>query len=163
MVDRLGDLQRCVEEVRALHNKLILVIGLPGCGKTALAAEFAARNGVERIAVGAELGSRIATVPRRQRAIGAGETMRQLLDDSGSADLAVLDDIELLFDQSLQLDPLALLKHLARSRCVVAVWPGELRDGRLRYAELGHPEFRDYSLDGIVPFAMEAIQQGAST
>jgi len=158
MVDRLGDLQRCVEEVRALHNKLILVLGPPGCGKTALVAEFAGRNGIERISVGADLGSRMAEVPRRQRPIGAGEAMRQLLDASGTEKLAVLDDIELLFDQLLKLDPLALLKHAARSRCVVAVWPGELRDGRLRYAELGHPEFRDYSLDGIVPFAMDVIQ-----
>ena len=33
---------------------------------------------------------------------------------------------------------------------VVAVWPGELRGDRLIYAEMNHPEHRDYSRDGVV-------------
>jgi hypothetical protein len=53
-------------------------------------------------------------------------------------------NIELLFDRSLQLDPLDLLKRHAHAKRVVAVWPGELqgdtRTGRLTYADMGHPE-----------------------
>lgn len=152
------DLQRHVREVRALHNKLILVTGRPGCGKTALVTALAERCGVERVNVGAELSSRLVAVPRRGRAIEAGATTRKLLDESKRAGLCVLDDIEVLFDASLKLDPLVLLKRAARSICVVAVWPGELRGGRLRYAEQGHPEHRDYTLDGVVPFEMEPVQ-----
>jgi predicted AAA+ superfamily ATPase len=32
----------------------------------------------------------------------------------------------------------------------VAVWPGELRGDRLVYADMSHPEHRDYSRDGVV-------------
>ena len=69
--------------------------------------------------------------------------------------MLLLDNIELLFDRTLQLDPLDLLKRHAHARRVVAVWPGELRDGRLTYAEMGHPEHQDYGLDGLVPFEIQ--------
>jgi hypothetical protein len=39
---------------------------------------------------------------------------------------------------------------LAHSKRVVAVWPGELRGDRLVYADMSHPEHRDYSRDGVV-------------
>jgi hypothetical protein len=32
-----------------------------------------------------------------------------------------------------------------------------LREGRLTYAELGHPEHQDYGLDGLVPFEIESV------
>jgi hypothetical protein len=37
----------------------------------------------------------------------------------------------------------------------VAVWPGELRDGRLTYADMGHSEHRDYATDGLVALEMQ--------
>jgi hypothetical protein len=83
--------------------------------------------------------------------------MRELADEYASGDLVLLDNIELLFDQSLRLDPLDLLKRHAHARRVVSVWPGELRDGRLSYAEMGHPEYQDYGLEGVVPFEIETI------
>ncbi|WP_245754405.1 BREX-3 system P-loop-containing protein BrxF [Candidatus Accumulibacter aalborgensis] len=54
---------------------------------------------------------------------------------------------------------MTLLKRHAHSKRVVAVWPGELRDdgktGRLTYAEMGHPEHRDYATDGLVTVEMQ--------
>lgn len=82
--------------------------------------------------------------------------LRDLGDEHAKGDLLLLDNLELLFDPSLQLDPLDVLKRHAHARRVVAVWPGQLRDGRLSYAELGHPEYREYGLNGLVPFEIEA-------
>lgn len=50
----------------------------------------------------------------------------------------------------LQINPLELIKRLAHSKRVVAVWPGELRGNRLSYAEMTHPEYRDYDANGVV-------------
>ena len=105
----------------------------------------------------ATLGNRLAALPQRQRALQANVALRELADEYASGDLLLLDNIELLFDQSLKLDPLDLLKRHAHARRVVAVWPGELRDGRLIYAEMGHPEYQDYGLDGLVPFEIETV------
>lgn len=153
-------LDRLVDEIAALHSKLILLVGHPGCGKTALLAELANRRGAKVMNVGAALGKRLAKLPLRQRALHAVVVMRELADEYTSGDLLLLDNLELLFEQSLKLDPLDLLKRLAHARRVVAVWPGEIRDGRLIYAEMGHPEYQNYSLEGLVLFESENFGEG---
>jgi hypothetical protein len=156
----LTRLDRLVDDIAALHSKLILLVGRPGCGKTALMAELANRRAARVMNVGAALGKRLAVLPRRQRAIQAFGVMRELADEYASGDLLLLDNIELLFDRSLKLDPLDLLKRHARAYRVVAVWPGDLRDGHLIYAEMGHPEYRDYGIEGLVPFESESFGEG---
>jgi hypothetical protein len=105
------------------------------------------------------LGRRLAKLPQRQRQLQAGRLLREVADAHAHGDLLLIDNIELLFDASLALNPLDLLKRQAHARRVVAVWPGEHRQGssgpRLTYAETGHPEHRDYSLDGVVPFFIQ--------
>lgn len=155
MVQMLGKLAQIVDEVGALHSKLILLIGQPGSGKTAILAELANQRDMKVMNIGATLGSRLAAIPQRQRALQTNVILRELADEYANADLLLLDNIELLFDQTLKLDPLDLLKRHAHSRRVVAVWPGELVDGRLTYAQMGHPEYQDYGLDGLVPFEIE--------
>lgn len=151
----LGQLHHLVDEVRSLHSKLILLISQPGSGKTALIAELANQRDMKVMNVGATLGSRLAALPQRQRALQTNVILRELADEYANGDLLLLDNIELLFDQTLRLNPLDLLKRHAHSRRVVAVWPGELIDGRLTYAQMGHPEYQGYGLDGLVPFETE--------
>ena len=150
-----GQLEHLVDEVRSLNSKLILLISQPGSGKTALIAELANRRDMKVMNVGATLGSRLAAIPQRQRALKTSVILRELADEYANGDLLLLDNIELLFDQTLKLDPLDLLKRHAHSRRVVALWPGELVDGRLTYAQMGHPEYQDYGLDGLVSFEIE--------
>lgn len=152
MIERL---ERLIDEVGALHSGLILLIGRPGSGKSSLLAEVGQRRQAPVLIVGSGLAVPLTTRPAKHRALATPELFRELADVSTARGLLLLDNLELLFDRSLQLDPLDLLKHLARSRRVVAVWPGELRDGRLIYAEMGHPEHQDYGLEGLVPFAIQ--------
>jgi hypothetical protein len=109
--------------------------------------------------LGLELGTRLAKLPNKQRRLQAGHLLREIADEHASGDLLLVDNIELLFDASLAINPLDLLKRLAHARRVVAAWPGEQREGstgaRLIYAETSHPEHRDDSLDGVVPFYIQ--------
>ena len=160
MIEKLKHL---VDEVGALQSKLVLLIGPPHSGKTALLHTLAQSKGVTPLNVGAELGGRLASMPQRQRHLQTTTMLRELADQHATGDLLLLDNIELLFDRSLQLDPLDLLKRHAHAKRVVAVWPGELqgelfansRTGRLTYADMGHPEHQDYSLAGVVPFEIQ--------
>lgn len=152
MIDRL---ERLVEEIAALHSKLVLLIGAPGSGQTALLQVLGKNRGATPLNIGAALGSRLAAIPQKQRPLQTSTLLRELADQHAVGDLLLLDNIELLFDRTLQLDPLDLLKRHAHARRVVAVWPGELRDGRLIYAEMGHPEHQNYGLEGLVPFAIQ--------
>lgn len=150
----LARLERLVDDLAALHSKLVLLTGPPGSGKTALLLAFRDRTGASTLNLGAELGRRLAAVPHRERQLQAGRLLREIAKPHCCGDLLLIDNIELLFDASLALNPLDLLKRQAQARRVVAVWPAALRHSgngpRLTYAEMGHPEYRDYGLDGLV-------------
>jgi hypothetical protein len=153
--EMLARLEQLATEIGALQSKLILLVGAPHTGTTALLAAFAGRVDASILNVGSELGRRLAAIPQKQRHLQAGNALRELAEQDTKGDFLLMDNIELLFDTSLQLNPLDLLKRHAHSRRVVAVWPGELRDGRLTYADMGHPEHQDYSLAGVVPFEIQ--------
>ncbi|MCX7100529.1 MAG: BREX-3 system P-loop-containing protein BrxF [Methylobacter sp.] len=145
-------LERLVDEIGSLHSKLILLIGAPGGGKTALLNALATNQHMTPLNIGALLGSRLSAIPCKQRQLQISTILRELADQHASGDLLLVDNIELLFDRTLKLNPLDLLKRHAHARRVVAVWPGEMCNGRLTYAEMGHPENQDYGLDGLIPF-----------
>src|SRR5690606_19231129 len=105
---------------------------------------------IEPLNVGLELGRRLAATPISKRGFSAGELLRDIADKERTDDSLLLDNLELLFEPSLQINPLDLVRRLAHSKRVVAVWPGELRGDRLVYADMSHPEHRDYSCDGMV-------------
>lgn len=149
MIERL---EKLVDDVASLNSKLVLLIGPPRSGKTALLAQLSQRRNVPVLNVGLELGRQLLTVPSTRRHLQAADLMKDLTDEKARQGLLLLDNIELLFDRTLQLNPLNLLKRLAHARCVIAVWPGELRERRLSYATTGHPEYQDYGIDGLVPF-----------
>lgn len=156
----INKLEKIVNELSSLQSKLVLLIGPPHSGKTALLQILATSRGGTPLNVGAELGGRLRGMPQRQRHLQTTTILRELADQHAPRDLLLLDNIELLFDRSLQLDPLDLLKRHAHAKRVVAVWPGVLqgdtRTGRLTYADMGHPEHQDYSIAGVVPFEIQS-------
>ena len=78
----LPKLDRLVDEIAALHSKLVLLIGPPGCGKTKLLGQLAASRAAKVMNVGAELGARLAALPQRQRVLQANVAMRDLADEA---------------------------------------------------------------------------------
>ena len=130
----LAKLERLIGEIGDLNSKLILLVGPSRSGKTQLLRQLSAKLNIEPLNVGLELGRRLAATPNKER----------------TEDPLLLDNLELLFEPGLQINPLDLVRRLAHSKRVVAVWPGELRGDRLVYADMSHPEHRDYSRDGVV-------------
>ncbi len=146
----LAKLERLIGEIGELNSKLILLVGANRDGKTQLLRELGEKINREPLNVGLELGRRLAATPNNQRGFSAGERLREIADKERTDDPLLLDNLELLFEPSLQINPLDLVRRLAHSKRVVAVWPGELRGDRLVYADMSHPEHRDYSRDGVV-------------
>mgnify|MGYP001217519455 FL=1 len=146
----LAELERLIGEIGDLNSKLVLLVGAGRSGKTKLLRELCAKLNIEPLNVGLELGRRLAATPNNKRGFSAGELLREIADKERTDDPLLLDNLELLFEKGLQINPLDLVKRLAHSKRVVAVWPGELRGDRLIYADMSHPEHRDYSRDGVV-------------
>ena len=143
-------LERIIGEIGDLNSKLVLLVGASRSGKTKLLRELGTKLNVEPLNVGLELGRRLTATPINKRGFSAGELLREIADKERTDDPLLLDNLELLFEKGLQINPLDLIKRLAHSQRVVAVWPGELRGDRLIYADMSHPEHRDYSRDGVV-------------
>ena len=144
----LDRLERLVAEVGDLQSKLILLAG--NGGKTKLLRSLGERLQSLPVNVGVKLGQRLAATPVFERGFSANELLRDITVSARSNAPLLLDNLEVLFEPGLQINPLDLVRRLAHSKRVVAVWPGELRGDRLVYADMSHPEHRDYSRDGVV-------------
>jgi len=144
---------QAVNTVESLYYKLVLIVGKPCSGKTAVlntaAADFAA--GV--INTNLELARALLDLTPKQRVLQLPELFAKLV---GRSDKPVfLDNIELIFDQNLKQDPLKLLLQIARAQTMVVAWPGEIRAGKLIYAEANHHEYRSYPLADLVIVQLE--------
>jgi hypothetical protein len=144
----LDKLERLVGEIGDLQSKLILLVG--NGGKTRLLRALGERLDAAPFNVGVKLGHRLAATPVSERGFSTNELLREITDSARGDAPLLLDNLEVLFEPSLKINPLDFIKRLAHLRRVVAVWPGEMRDDRLVYANMGHPEHRDYPRDGIV-------------
>lgn len=151
--------ERLIGEVSDLQSKLILLVG--SSGKTRLLRSVARRLNGAVINVGVELGRRLAATAVIDRGFSTSEFLREITEGVSDDGPLLLDNVEVLFEPSLKINPLNVIKLLAHSRLVVAAWPGEMRSDRLVYAGIGHPENREYSRDGVFVFETAQSQQGA--
>jgi GTPase SAR1 family protein len=71
LIDRLA---RLSAEIASLHSKLILLVGPPHAGKTALLNAFGKRMEAEPLNIGSQLGLRLAGLPQKQRHLEAGNS-----------------------------------------------------------------------------------------
>lgn len=125
------------------RQRLVLLVGSPRSGKTALLQDIASSHDLQLINVNLRLSELLLDLTQQQRAVRAHRLLAELADDT-PGDLLLLDNIELLFGVELKLDPLRLLQGLSRNRTLIASWTGEFIGERLVYAEPSHPEFRRY-------------------
>lgn len=158
-VANLPALERLVGEVNDLQSKLILLVGKSG--KTRILRALARGLNTASLNVGLQLGRRLAAAPIFDRSFLMSELLREVTGDVRNDVPLLLDNLEVLFEPSLKINPLNVIKSLAHSRLVIAAWPGEMRNERLIYASMGHPEHRDYTRDGVVVFETAQTQQGA--
>ena len=131
-----------LQSAEATYYRLILLVGKPGAGKTTALRSVAERLNTSAIDTSLELSARLLELTVRQRALRLPELFAEVTVSGDKA--IVLDNTEIIFDRSLQQDPLRLLQGLSRNHQVIAAWDGLLEDGKLVYAEPGHAEYRQY-------------------
>lgn len=125
------------------YFRLVLLVGPVESGKTARLRTFAESAGCPLVSVSGTAAARLLEFSVRQRKQRVADIVAALVGHDGATVIA-LDDLELLFEPSLAVDPLRLLQSLARNRTIVAAWPGSYADDTLSYADAGHPEHRLY-------------------
>lgn len=138
-----------------LYNRLILVVGTEGKGKTKALQEVADRVDAPLVNINLELSRRLLDLTERQRALQLQRVLDQVVAQP-EGDVVLLDNIEILFDVVLKQDPLRLLQGLSRNRTLVATWGGSIEDGHLVYAESQHPEYRRHAVGDLLVANVEA-------
>jgi hypothetical protein len=142
-------IKRSLQAAGGLYHRLVLLVGETGSGKTSVLRDVAAAFDTSVINVNLALSSELLELTAKQRSLRLPDILHQIADQAGPP--AILDNLEILFDQDLKQDPLRLLQGISRNRAVVATWNGSMHSGRLFYAESGHPEYRSYdSVDALI-------------
>jgi predicted ATPase len=135
-------LKQSLRAAEGLYHRLVLLVGESGSGKTEVLREFAEEIGTEVININLLLSAELLGLSETQRGLHLPEILDKIVDKEPLT--VVFDNIEILFDQRLKQDPLRLLQLMSRNRSVVVAWNGKIEQGRLIYAETGHPEYRQY-------------------
>ena len=132
-----------MKQAAGLYHRLVLLVASSGSGKTAVLQEVVKRTNSPRINLNLELSKRLLELPSRQRVLRVRDLIDGIIDEVGGESV-LLDNIELLFDRTLQQDPLRLLQSISRNRTLVAAWNGTLEGGQLIYATPDHHDYRRY-------------------
>lgn len=144
-----------ITHISELYHRLILVVGLPGSGKTRTLTAVQAQISAPLININLELSRCMLDLTERQWVMQAPHLLEDILQKA-EKDIVILDNLELLFDPVLKQDPLRLLQGLSRKRTIVAAWNGITKNDSLIYAEPGHPEYRRYPLHDLIIEILES-------
>ena len=86
---------------------------------------------------------------QRQRQLQVPRLLRDIIRTAHDQ-AVLLDNLEILFDTSLKLDPLRCLQDVARIEWWLLPGTGAVTAGHLTYATPDHPEYRRYALEDLV-------------
>jgi predicted ATPase len=153
MDDILNRLEKAIQQAANQYYRLVILAGFPGSGKTGMLQAVAKNSGCQLINVNLELSKRMLELTRAQRSRHVERLLKDLIA-AVSGDLVLLDNLEILFDTGLEVEPLRLLQVSSRNRTIVASWSGSYRDGTLTYAEPGHPEFIQFKQTEAIVIAV---------
>ena len=137
------DVMQAIHQAGDLYYRLVLLAGPQSTGKTAILQALAKENRFPLINVNLQLCKGMLELTRNQRTRHVERLFKDVVG-TGAGDVVLLDNLEVLFDPGLEVEPLRLLLNASRNQTLVAAWNGTFRDGTLTYAEPGHPEFAQY-------------------
>jgi predicted AAA+ superfamily ATPase len=132
-----------IEQASELYHRLVLVVAPQGSGKTSVLKKVQQILRTSVVNVNLEVSRQLLELTAKQQALQLPRILEDILRKA-EIEVALLDNIEILFEVSLKQDPLRLLQGLSRNRTIVASWNGEIKDNYLTYASSDHPEYRRY-------------------
>ena len=151
----LDKLKECIVLAKTQYYQLVLLVGESGTGKTGILKKLAEEYNTKIINLNMELSARLLELTEQQRSIKLPGFLAEIAEEYPEP--IIFDNIELLFDKSLKLNPLTLVQEISRNLIVVSSWNGSCHQGNLIYAESSHPEYRKYdNIEVLVVNAVEA-------
>jgi hypothetical protein len=161
---RFPQLLDTIRATQGAYHKLIIIAGGARSGKTHLLKQVAAQLDLPLINLSLLFSQRLLSQNRRQRSLNAEKVAIEVVDEHIKSGLC-LDDIELLFDSTLQMNPLVFLQDISRNRLIVATWNGVVTGGELRFGHTGHPDYFSQTVNGyhVVSVGEDKLQLHSTT
>jgi len=142
MISKVDSAVAALLHPNAYHPCLFLVH--PQIRRLETAAKgLASRDGWYHLSVGRELAAALFSEPAAERAYRAREWVETAISAVAPGPL-LLTEIDLLFEPTLHLDVLALLRQASRTTRLVVAWPGTFENGTLIYAVPEHHHYRTW-------------------
>src|SRR5215217_5621234 len=127
-------IMRLIPQAMHMYHRLVLVVAPLGAGKTAALQEVAQQTGYNCINVSLELSRCMLELTQRQRQLQVSQLLRDIIRTAHNQ-AVLLDNLEILFDVSLKLDPLSARRGTgSNGRCCVEWysnrWPPDICNPR---------------------------------
>jgi len=106
--------------------------------------------------VGEALTPKLLPLLPRERERSVSRLLAEAVRSAGSGPL-LCTQIDLLFEPSLGLDPLALLRGISRQRPLIVIWPGSYSDGVLAYAVPEHSHYRTWARPDLCEYCIQQL------
>jgi hypothetical protein len=100
---------------------------------------FDGNSNIEVVNLNLFLSERLLGVSKNNYPLLVEELLHERVNDKQK--IYLLNYLDILFDPLLKTNPIRLLENLSKSHKIISVWPGRYIDGKLIYAESGHPEY----------------------
>lgn len=147
IIQFIEQINKAISDVSNRYYKLIFVYDYRD-GKSV--KKFAETHSLPYINVNIEISQLLQDIPMDRRSFRITEKFQQLIDTYHD-DVICLDYYELLFDNSLAIDPMILIKNNSRYKTLIISWRGKIIGDALIHAEPGHPEYKKFIVqDAIV-------------
>jgi hypothetical protein len=161
---RFPQLLDTIRATQGAYHKLTIIAGGARSGKTHLLKQVAAQLDLPLINLSLLFSQRLLSQNRRQRSLNAEKVAIEVVDEHIKSGRC-LDDIELLFDSTLQMNPLVFLQDISRNRLIVATWNGVVTGGELRFGHTGHPDYFSQTVNGypVVSVGEDKLQLHSTT
>ena len=137
-----------VQDTEKLEERLILLVGQPGSGKSKIMRGLSSMDGWEYVDSRALVTEELIELMPQARPTEAPQIMDSILANL-EAEVILLDGIQALFAPVLQLDPLATLRRLSRKHTIVSAWPGQFENEKLIFNQDGRLPYREYDAKGL--------------
>ncbi len=113
----------------------------------AAARAIASSNGWHSVSIGGELSAALLQVSARRRPRTAQDWLTSRLVSLAPGP-ALCTEVDLLFEPTLELDPLWLFQRVGRVVPTAALWPGSYANDILTYATATHTHYRSWLRPG---------------
>ena len=116
-------------------EKLLIIIGSPGSGKSQLIRELTYQDGWKICEARELFDDEFLEIPR-------SAAIHRL-----NARVVMIDNVEFMFAPILNLDPVAMLKKLSRECPIIVSWRGSLEGNTLYFEHNGDPKYAKFVID----------------